>query len=67
VNDRLPGRRVEIVIQVNGKLHDRMKTSISATEQGLARRRPTRRFARIGGKLVRNVIVVPRKLVNAVV
>ncbi len=60
---------VEIVIQLNGKLRDRMKMSISATEQELkaAALSNPKILARIGAKPVRNVIVVPRKLVNVVV
>jgi leucyl-tRNA synthetase len=60
---------VEIVIQINGKLRDRMKMPILATEEELK----TAAFARatiqqrIAGKNVRNVIVVPKKLVNIVV
>jgi leucyl-tRNA synthetase len=60
---------VEIVLQVNGKVRDRMKMSVSATDQemkaaALSNRKIQERMA---GKTVRNVIVVPRKLVNIVV
>jgi leucyl-tRNA synthetase len=60
---------VEIVIQLNGKLRDRMKMSISATEEELkaAALSNPKIQARIAGKTVRNVIVVPRKIVNIVV
>ena len=60
---------VEIVVQINGKLRDRMRMPILATEEDLK----TAAFARpniqqrIAGKNVRNVIVVPKKLVNIVV
>jgi leucyl-tRNA synthetase len=60
---------VEIVVQINGKLRDRMKMPILATEEELkaaALARPTIQ-QRIAGKNVRNVIVVPKKLVNIVV
>jgi len=60
---------VEIVVQVNGKLRDRMKVSIVATEEELktgALSNPKIQ-ARIAGKTVRKVIVVPKKLVNIVV
>src|SRR5437762_3110664 len=60
---------VEIVIQINGKLRDRMKMPIVATEQELkavALSYPKIQD-RIAGKAVRNVIVVPKKLVNIVV
>ena len=60
---------VEIVIQINGKLRDRMKMSIRATEEDLriAALSSPKIQDRIAGKTVRNVIVVPRKLVNIVV
>jgi leucyl-tRNA synthetase len=60
---------VEIVIQVNGKLRDRMKMPILATEEELKTAALARPIIqqRIAGKNVRNVIVVPKKLVNIVV
>jgi leucyl-tRNA synthetase len=60
---------VEIVIQINGKLRDRMKMPIVATEEELkavALSNPKIQD-RIAGKAVRKVIVVPKKLVNIVV
>jgi leucyl-tRNA synthetase len=60
---------VEIVVQVNGKVRDRMKVSIIATEEELkagALSNP-KIHARIAGKTVLKVIVVPKKLVNIVV
>ena len=60
---------VEIVIQINGKVRDRVKMPIVATEEELkavALSNPKVQD-RIGGKPVRNVIVVPKKLVNIVV
>jgi leucyl-tRNA synthetase len=60
---------VEIVVQINGKLRDRMNMPIAATEEELetaALARPNIQ-ERIAGKTVRNVIVVPKKLVNIVV
>src|SRR6476661_285037 len=60
---------VEIVIQINGKLRDRVKMPTAATEQELkevALANPKVQD-RILGKAVRNVIVVPKKLVNIVV
>jgi leucyl-tRNA synthetase len=60
---------VEIVVQINGKLRDRMKMPILATEEELktvAFARPNIQ-QRIAGKNVRKVIVVPKKLVNIVV
>jgi leucyl-tRNA synthetase len=60
---------VEIVIQINGKLRDRMKMPVLATEEDLriAALSSPKIQDRIAGKTVRNVIVVPRKLVNIVV
>ncbi len=60
---------VEIVIQINGKLRDRIKMPMAATEEELktaALARPNIQ-ERIAGKTVRNVIVVPKKLINIVV
>jgi leucyl-tRNA synthetase len=60
---------VEIVIQINGKLRDRMKMAIVATEEELkavALSNPKVQD-RIAGKTVRRVIIVPKKLVNIVV
>ena len=60
---------VEIVIQVNGKLRDRVKMPTAATEEELkavALSNPKVQD-RIAGKTVRKVIVVPKKLVNIVV
>jgi leucyl-tRNA synthetase len=60
---------VEIALQINGKLRDRMPASPSADREqleSLARARP-RVHAHIDGKDVVKVIVVPAKLVNFVV
>ena len=60
---------VEIVIQINGKLRDRVKMPIATTEEELkavALSNPKVQD-RIAGKAVRKVIVVPKKLVNIVV
>jgi leucyl-tRNA synthetase len=68
-NERLLAEdEVEIVIQLNGKLRDRMKMSVLATEEELrtAALASPKIQDRIAGKTVRNVIVVPRKLVNIV-
>jgi leucyl-tRNA synthetase len=59
---------VEIVVQINGKLRDRMKMSALATEEELkvaALANPKIQI-RIADKTVRKVIVVPKKLVNIV-
>ena len=60
---------VEVVVQVNGKLRDRVQASASASREELetlARDRPNV-HAHIDGKQVIKVIVVPSKLVNFVV
>lgn len=59
----------EIVIQINGKVRDRMKMPMLATEEELknAALSNPKIQDRIAGKTVRNVIVVPKKLVNIVV
>ena len=60
---------VEMVIQVNGKVRDRMKMSILATEEetkNAALANPKiQKFT--AGKTIRKIVVVPRKLVNIVV
>jgi leucyl-tRNA synthetase len=60
---------IEIVIQINGKLRDRIKMSVLATDEELkaAALSSPKIQDRIAGRAVRNVIVVPRKLVNIVV
>jgi leucyl-tRNA synthetase len=65
----LAEEEVEIVIQLNGKLRDRLKMSVLATDEELkaAALSSPKIQDRIAGKTVRNVIVVPRKLVNIVV
>jgi len=60
---------VEIVIQINGKLRDRINMPLAATEEELkavALSNPKVQD-RIAGKTVRKVIVVPKKLVNIVI
>jgi leucyl-tRNA synthetase len=62
-------QEVEIVIQVNGKLRDRIKMSITATEEEMK----TAAIANpkiqklVSGKNIGKVVVVPKKLVNIVV
>jgi leucyl-tRNA synthetase len=60
---------VEIVLQINGKVRDRMKMSIFATDEEMktAALSNLKIQGRISGKTMRNVIVVPKKLVNIVV
>ncbi len=59
---------VEIVIQVNGKVRDRMKMSILATEEEIksAELENPRIRELTSGRTIRKVIVVPKKLVNLV-
>ncbi len=60
---------IEIVVQVNGKLRDRIQASPTASREELeelARERPNVR-THIDGKQVLKVVVVPAKLVNFVV
>jgi leucyl-tRNA synthetase len=60
---------VEIVLQINGKVRDRMRMSILATDEEVetaALLKPGIQD-RIADKTVRKVVVVPKKLVNIVV
>jgi leucyl-tRNA synthetase len=59
----------EIVIQINGKVRDRMKMPILATQEELesAALSNPKIQDRIAGKIVRKIVVVPKKLVNIVV
>ena len=60
---------VEIVLQFNGKVRDRMMMSISATEDEMktAALRSSKIAELVAGKTVRKVVIVPKKLVNIVV
>jgi leucyl-tRNA synthetase len=59
----------ELVIQVNGKVRDRVEASVDESEDELvARAKASPRVqAHLDGKEIRQAIVVPRKLVNLVV
>jgi leucyl-tRNA synthetase len=59
----------ELVIQVNGKVRDRMEVSAELSEDELVERAKAspRVQAHVDGKTLRKAIVVPRKLVNLVV
>ena len=60
---------VEMVLQVNGKVRDRIKVSIHATEEevkAIALANPKIKQS-IGDKSIQKVVVVPKKLVNIVV
>jgi len=59
----------ELVVQVNGKVRDRIEASVNASEEELVELASS--SARVApyleGKQIRKTIVVPRKLVNLVV
>jgi leucyl-tRNA synthetase len=59
----------ELVIQVNGKVRDRVEVSVEESEEELVERAKAspRVRAHLDGKEIRQAIVVPRKLVNLVV
>jgi leucyl-tRNA synthetase len=59
----------ELVIQVNGKVRDRVEVSVDLPEEELvARAKASPRVqAQLDGREIRQAIVVPRKLVNLVV
>ena len=59
----------ELVIQVNGRVRDRVEVPTDASEDELvARAKESPRVrAHLDGKEIRDAIVVPRKLVNLVV
>jgi leucyl-tRNA synthetase len=61
--------QLEIVIQINGKVRDRMKMSILANEEEMKTAALANAKIRqlIADKTVRRVVVVARKLVNIVV
>jgi leucyl-tRNA synthetase len=59
---------IEIVLQVNGKVRDRITMSLDATNEELetaARANDKVRNA-VGAQTIRKVVVVPNKLVNVV-
>ncbi|MCS6882878.1 MAG: class I tRNA ligase family protein [Oscillochloridaceae bacterium] len=60
---------VEIVVQVNGKVRDKLVASVDTSEERLREMAlaSERVQAYVNGKPIRNVIVVPGKLVNIVV
>ena len=60
---------VEIVIQVNGKVRDRMNMSIQASKEELkaAALANPKIQQLIAGKIVQKTVIVPKKLVNIVV
>ena len=60
---------VEIVVQVNGKVRDRMKMSIQASEEEIKKAALALPKIQelIAAKQIRKVVVIPKKLVNIVV
>jgi leucyl-tRNA synthetase len=59
---------IEIVLQVNGKLRDKITVPLDATDAALeaAARANKKVLNAVGGQTIRKVVVVPRKLVNVV-
>jgi leucyl-tRNA synthetase len=59
----------ELVLQVNGKVRDRIEASVAASDEELVElaRSSARLAPYLEGKQIRKTIVVPRKLVNLVV
>jgi leucyl-tRNA synthetase len=59
----------ELVIQVNGKVRDRVEVATDASEEELVElaKASERAQAHLDGKEIRQTIVVPRKLVNLVI
>jgi len=59
----------QLVIQVNGKVRDRVEVAVDASEEELVSRATESPKVRtqLDGKQIRQTIVVPRKLVNLVV
>ncbi len=59
---------VEVVLQINGKVRERMTMPVSATNEEMetAALANPRLQERLAGKTLRKVIVVPKKLVNVV-
>jgi len=66
---QLTRRTFELVIQVNGRVRDRVEASVDESEAELVERALTsaRVQAHVDGKQVRQTIVVPGRLVNLVV
>ncbi|MDQ6625500.1 MAG: leucine--tRNA ligase, partial [Verrucomicrobiota bacterium] len=60
---------VEIVVQVNGKLRDKIVVALTATEAEIeaAAMASAKIQEHIAGKTIRKIVIVPKKLVNVVV
>jgi leucyl-tRNA synthetase len=59
---------IEIVLQVNGKVRDRIKAALDATNEQLeaAARANEKVRSAVGSQTIRKVVIVPNKLVNIV-
>src|SRR5947207_3656505 len=59
---------IEIVLQVNGKLRDKITVALDATDAELEAAALANKKVQnaIGGQTIRKVIVIPKKLVNVV-
>jgi leucyl-tRNA synthetase len=59
---------IEIVLQVNGKLRDKMTVALDATDAALEAAALANKKVQnaVGGQTIRKVVVVPKKLVNVV-
>jgi leucyl-tRNA synthetase len=59
---------IEIILQVNGKLRDKITVALDATDAALeaAARANQKVLNAVGGQTIRKVVVVPKKLVNVV-
>src|SRR5439155_2997072 len=65
----LERKTFELVIQVNGKVRDRVEVAVDASDEELVSRATESPKVRsqLDGREIRQTIVVPRKLVNLVV
>jgi leucyl-tRNA synthetase len=59
---------IEIVLQVNGKLRDKITVALDATDAALETAALANKKVQnaVGGQTIRKVVVVPKKLVNVV-
>ncbi len=59
---------IEIIVQINGKLRDKLTVPLAATDSEIeaAALALPKILALVAGKTVRKVVVVPKKLVNIV-